>query len=150
MLLLLILLCARIINTACCSCSLYFSTLCYSVSLDKFVPDQPMRIWGNGIEPVDQIYEYCRAYKLNRDIQTAILNDACRPNLYPGIKCTRGEALVYTKDVQVQIKSNCTCTWNSTTNTTLIVPLTEEEETSLPLEPEFKNIWAQKNISRLI
>ena len=106
-----------------------------------------MRIWGNGIEPVDQIYEYCRAYKLNRDIQTAILNDACRPNLYPGIKCTRGEALVYTKDVQVQIKSNCTCTWNSTTNTTLIVPLTEEEETSLPLEPEFKNIWAQKNIS---
>jgi hypothetical protein len=98
------------------------------VSLDNRTPDEPMRIWGNDIEPVDQIYQYCRKYQLNRDIQTAILNDACRPHLYPGIRCTRAEALVYTKTLSVKITKNCSVLFNATTNKTEITPITDSAE----------------------
>ena len=113
----------------------------------SIVPDVPMRIYGNGIEPVDQIYEYCRRWKLNRDIQTALLNDACRPSLYPGINCQRADALVYERSVQVWQVVNCSMKWDTTTNETKVVRVLDSEETYDAENDEEKKLWLLNNIT---
>ena len=119
-----------------------------TIMLDNIQPKETIKIWGNGIEPVDQIYQYCRKNQLNRDMQTQILNDACRPDIYPGIRCTRGDALVYEETVSVGVLCNVTYIWNACTNTTEqgpkvsdVLPVYSDSD----VDKKYKEAWFESN-----
>ena len=83
------------------------------VETDIITPPEPCRVWA-WQEPTDAILRFTQKWELPDQIHEALLNDACGGQYHArGLVCTRIEAMIMTRAVEVNVSVNVSLVWRS-------------------------------------